>query len=49
MYVCMLYANTYLQDGTTALKSAVQGNHGEVATILVEAGANPNDVYKVGR
>ncbi len=24
---------------------ALQGNHGEVAAILVEAGANPNDVY----
>lgn len=34
------------EEGTTALKSAVQGNHGEVAAILVEAGANPNDVYK---
>ena len=31
----------------TALKSAVQGNHGEVAAVLVERGANPNDVYKV--
>jgi hypothetical protein len=36
-----------LQDGTTSLKNAVQGNHGEVASLLVENGANPNDVYKV--
>jgi len=35
------------QEGVTALKSAVQGNHGEVAAVLVERGANPNDVYKV--
>jgi ankyrin repeat protein len=35
------------EDGTTALKSAVQGNFGEVAVLLVEGGANPNDVYKV--
>lgn len=36
------------EEGLTALKNAVQGNHGEVAAMLVEAGADPNDVYKVG-
>ena len=33
------------QEEFSALKNAVQGNHGEVATFLIEHGANPNDVY----
>ena len=33
------------EESFSALKNAVQGNHGEVATFLIENGANPNDVY----
>jgi len=33
------------EEGTSALMNAIKGNYGDVSVMLVEAGANPNDVY----
>jgi len=33
------------EDGTSSLMGAVKGNFGDIATLLIKNGANPDDVY----